>query len=413
MKTLLRISLDRALLSFIPVLTWFLLGMLVNPALLNIFTLTYPLQFIYYIIISIFSTGANISKHRDHNQNAPMSGLLLGTIVTLLIFLPIILNVDQYIKFMNMDVATYHSFTIYAIAQLLICTIFMMILNKLYFEGQNKLANRYSIIFNGLSLIVIIAAILLTHNQTLSIIISLFILTIFTFYIYLKHSQKFRFQLNLKNCLRYDAVEFSSNVLFFITFLIGLRTVFSFGADFTLALTFATLLTDTQWDALSAIDILAKIDISKNRFNYKTHYRNAYKLLALLGIFTAVLFLVLYPFYNPSLGIVLLYIACDAINFIVCPIYRLKTYYLQLEWSATKITANRLCSLSLRSLCVLINNPFNTSIGQIVSSLYQLVTVNFLFRQKYTISQTGKIIPKKLSPQQAPDTIPVSIDRQS
>ena len=396
MKTLLRISLDRALLSFIPVLTWFILGILVNPALLNIFTLTYPLQFIYYIIVSVFSVGANISKHRDRNQNAPMSGLILGSIVTLLIFLPIIFNVDHYITYMNMDANTYHAFAIYAIAQILISTIFMMILNKMYFEGKNRLANCYSIIFNSLSLVVVVAIILLTHDHTLSINISLLVLTLFTLYICLKHSQKFKFQLNLKNCLRYDALEFSSNLLFFIIYLVGLREVFSFSEEFALALTFATLLTDTQWDALSAIDILAKIDISKNRFNYKTHLRNAYRLLALLGIFTVILFVILYPFYNLNLGIVLLYISCDILSFMVCPVCRLKSYYLQLEWSATKTAANRLCGLSLRSFCsLIINNPFNTTIGQIVSSLYQLATVNLLFSQRYVVSRTGKIIPKK------------------
>ena len=408
MKTLLRISLDRALLSFIPVLTWFILGILVDPDLLNIFTLTYPLQFIYYIIVSVFSVGANISKHRDHNQNAPMSGLLLGSIVTLLIFLPIIFNVDHYIAYMHMDTSTYHAFAIYAIAQILISTIFMMVLNKLYFEDKNRLANYYSIAFNSLSLVVVVAMILLTHNHTLSINTSLLTLTLFTLYICLKHSQKFKFQLNLKNCLRYDAVEFSSNVLFFIIFLIGLREVFSFGEEFALALTFATLLTDTQWDALSAIDILAKIDISKNRFNYKIHLRNAYRLLALLGIFTVILFVLLYPFYNLNLGIVLLYIACDVADFIVCPVYRLKNYYLQLEWSATKTAANRLCGLSLRSFCsLMIKNPFNTAIGQIVSSFYQLITINLLLRQKYIISRTGKIIPRKQIPEQTTDAITV------
>ena len=67
MKRLLRISFDLSLLSFIPIISWFLLGIIVDKNLINIFTLTYPLQFIYYIIKSIFSTGANISKEKDKN----------------------------------------------------------------------------------------------------------------------------------------------------------------------------------------------------------------------------------------------------------------------------------------------------------------------------------------------------------
>ena len=69
MKRLLKIGFDLSLLSFIPIISWFLLGIIVDKNLINIFTLTYPLQFIYYILKSIFSTGANINKEKDNNQN--------------------------------------------------------------------------------------------------------------------------------------------------------------------------------------------------------------------------------------------------------------------------------------------------------------------------------------------------------
>ena len=51
MKRLLRISFDLSLLSFIPIILWFLLGIIVDKNLINIFTLTYPLQFIYLLYI--------------------------------------------------------------------------------------------------------------------------------------------------------------------------------------------------------------------------------------------------------------------------------------------------------------------------------------------------------------------------
>ena len=57
MKRLLKISFDLSLLSFIPIISWLLLGIIVDKNLINIFTLTYPIQFIYYILKSLFSTG--------------------------------------------------------------------------------------------------------------------------------------------------------------------------------------------------------------------------------------------------------------------------------------------------------------------------------------------------------------------
>ena len=156
MKRLLRISFDLSLLSFIPIISWFLLGIIVDENLINIFTLTYPLQYIYYIIRSIFSTGASISKEKDNNEDTVMSGLVVGTLIAIIIFTIILFNVNNYIKFMNMDVGIYRTFTIYSIIQLFITLVFSMIQNKLYYEGKNKIANKNSLIFNLLNFILLI-----------------------------------------------------------------------------------------------------------------------------------------------------------------------------------------------------------------------------------------------------------------
>ena len=62
MKRLLRVSFDTALLSFIPILSWFLLSIIVDKNLINVFTITYPIQFITCLFKSVFSIGSNISK---------------------------------------------------------------------------------------------------------------------------------------------------------------------------------------------------------------------------------------------------------------------------------------------------------------------------------------------------------------
>ena len=72
MKRLLRISFNSAIFSLIPILSWFMLGLLVDKNLVNVFTLTYPLQFIYALMKSIFATGSNISKEKDKNENIKM-----------------------------------------------------------------------------------------------------------------------------------------------------------------------------------------------------------------------------------------------------------------------------------------------------------------------------------------------------
>ena len=395
MKRLLRISFDLSLLSFIPIISWFLLGIIVDKNLINIFTLTYPLQFIYYIIKSIFSTGANISKEKDKNKDAVMSGLILGTIVALIIFIIILLNVDNYISFMNMDISTYKNFTIYSILQLFICLEFAMMQDKLYYEEKNKLANKHSLVFNLLNFILLIGTSLITKNQIIIISTTLIPLAIYTLYIYIKNSNKFKFNINVLKCIKYDSVELFNNIAFFLIFLFGLSNALEYGEMYATALTFIALITDTQWDTFDAIKEAATIDISKRKFNYIEHRNNAYKLLGILFGTCLIMFVLLYGFYDLYFKITMIYFSFEIVNFLIYPIYRIKTCYLQLEYSAFKITSNKIIASILRMFMSLLKTPFCTGIGQVCSSVYQFITVSIMFNHNFKVDKTGCVVKKK------------------
>lgn len=394
MKRLLRISFDLSLLSFIPIISWFLLGIIVDKNLINIFTLTYPLQFIYYIIKSIFSTGANISKEKDKNENAVMSGLVLGTIVSIIIFTIILFNVDNYISFMNMDISTYKNFTIYSILQLFICLEFAMMQDKLYYEEKNKLANKRSLVFNLLNFILLIGTSLITKNQIIIISTTLIPLALYTLYIYIKNSDKFKFNINVLKCIKYDSVELFNNIAFFLIFLFGLSNTLEYGELYATALTFIALITDTQWDTFDAIKEAATIDISKRKFNYIEHRNNAYKLLGILFGTSLIMFVLLYGFYDLDFKITMIYFSFEIVNFLIYPIYRIKTCYLQLEYSAFKTTSNKIIASILRMLMSLLKTPFCTGIGQVCSSVYQFITVSIMFGHNFKIDKTSCVIKK-------------------
>lgn len=394
MKRLLRISFDLSLLSFIPIISWFLLGIIVDKNLINIFTLTYPLQFIYYIIKSIFSTGANISKEKDKNKDAVMSGLILGTIVSIIIFTIILLKVDNYISFMNMDISTYKNFTIYSILQLFICLEFAMMQDKLYYEEKNKLANKHSLVFNLLNFILLIGISLITKNQVIIIATTLISLAIYTLYIYIKNSDKFKFNINVLKCIKYDSVELFNNIAFFLIFLFGLSNALEYGEMYATALTFIALITDTQWDTFDAIKEAATIDISKRKFNYIEHRNNAYKLLGILFGTSLIMFVLLYGFYDLDFKITMIYFSFEIVNFLIYPIYRIKTCYLQLEYSVFKITSNKIIASILRMFMSLLKTPFCTGIGQVCSSVYQFITVSIMFGHSFKIDKTGCVVKK-------------------
>ena len=190
-------------------------------------------------------------------------------------------------------------------------------------------------------------------------------------------------------------MELFNNVAFFFIFLFGLSNALEFGEEYALALTFVALVTDTQWDTFDAITTAAQIDISKGKFNYKEHIKNAYQLLGILFFSTAIMFVGLYSFYELTLSITFIYLAIEVFNMLVYPIYRIKTCFMQLEWSAIKTTSNKICALLLRMIMSFLRTPFCTGIGQVVSSIYQGITINYLFGKNYYVDKTGVVLRKQ------------------
>ena len=396
MKRLLRISFDSAIFSLIPVLSWFALGIIVDKNLTNVFTLTYPIQFLWYVLKSIFGTGANISKEKDKNENAVLSGMTLGIIVGFFVFGFLAINIESYIKFMNMDVAIYKEFALYSIIQLYIQLVFAFVLEKLYFENKEKLANKYCFTLNILNFAVLVISALIFKEKMNIVITTLLAIFIYVMLVTIKSYKKFKFSINLLNCIKYDSVEMFNNIAFFLIFLFGLSNALEYGAKYAIALNFVALITDTQWDALASISTVAKIDICQNKFNYKEHRRNAYKLLAILFVSVIIMFICLFEFYELDLKITMIYLLFEVMNFIIYPIYRIKTCYLQLEWSAFKTTSNKITASILRMFMSFLKTPFCTGIGQITSSIYQFITINVIFKKYYKVQTDGKIIKNSI-----------------
>lgn len=391
MKRLLRVSLDAAIFSFIPIISWFLLGILVDENLINVFSLTYPIQFIYALMKSIFGVGANISKEKDKDKNVVMSGIVLGIIIGFIVFGFIAINIDSYINFMNMDPNIYHTFGLYSVIQLYIQLIFALILEKLYYEEKNKLANIYTIILNLLNFVVLIVSSLIFENQTYIIITTLLSILICVVIMLIREFDKFKFNINIIKCIKYDSVDIVNNIFFFIIFLFGLSNAIQYGQEYMMALNFVALITDTQWDAFDAISTVAKIDISKGKFNYLEHRKNGYKLLVVMLLSVFLMFIIMCNFYTLDIKLTFIYLAFEIVNFMIYPIYRLKTCFLQLEYSAIKITSNKFVASTLRTFLSFLKTPFCTGIGQCCSSIYQFITTSIIFKLNYKVNKKGYI----------------------
>lgn len=381
MKRLLQVSFDTALLSLIPVLSWFMLSIIIDDNLINVFTLTYPLQFIYYMFKSVFSTGANISKEKDKDFYAVGNGLVVGTLLALIVYGFILINIDKYIVFMNMDVNAYKTFGIYSVIQLYIQLVFNFIIEKLYYEEKNDLANKYSFTFNLINFSVLILTALIFNNNYVIITLTLLSIFIYTLYILFKNRTKFNLKINPIKFLKYDSVNFSKHLLFFLIFLFGLKNATSYGVEYTTAITFIALITDTQWDVIESIKTLAAVDISKGKFNYKESRNNAYKLDLFLIASIFIMFFIFYKNYDLNMKITFIFLSVEIINFVIHPVYTLKSIYLNLEYSYIMSTSNKIISNLLRMFLSFLKTPYCTLLGQIISAIYQYISYGVMYKK--------------------------------
>lgn len=379
MNRLLRVGLDTLFTSVTPILGWFLLGILVDKNLINIFTLVYPMQFIITAIQSVFGTGANTSAIKDNNKSSVFSGIVCGSFLGALILGSIVINIDKYIKFMNLDVNTYRVFAIYAILQMFLQLLLKLSLYKLYYENKNKIANKYSITFNMLNFIILIVMSIITKNQIVITSVTLILMAIFIASMMIKVVKVQKFKINIFNCIKYDSAYLFSEISLFIIYLFGFKNSFNFGEKYILAISFATLITDTQWDIAEAIKTIAQIDITKKKFSYKEHIKNGRKLVGTLILTSLIMGIVLYPSYKVDIKASVIVTGVELVTMYIYPIYLIKLTYIQLECSAIKATVHKQIANLFRIACsIFVLSPYCNSIGLAVSAIYQYISTKII-----------------------------------
>ena len=397
MKQLFQIGLDLALASLNPIISWFMLSLILDSRLINVFSITYPLQFVWLMLRDIFGVGANLVSIKVRNSKIVDAGIFTGLIFSGIIFGLVALNIDKFIIFMNADPSIYRDFCLYIALQLWIQLVFCIILDKLYYQDKNKIANKYSLTFNLLNFIVFIGASFLTKNS--KIIISATLLTIFAFtlFVFIREVRRVSFRFNILRSIKINSMDFGENLILFFVYLFGIGKAFSFGEEYALAITFVTLITDIQWDVATAIQTKTKIDIAKKRMNFPKSYKNSYVLIFVLILSSIIAFVSMKNFYDLNLGISITFVIIEYLAFLLYPQYRLKLDFIQLKFSAKIATFIKSSAMAFRLLLVIVFSPitpFALSIAQVLAQLYQVIFVNLVFSRRYKILSTGRAIPK-------------------
>ena len=397
MKQLFQIGLDLALASLNPIISWFMLSLILDSRLINVFSITYPLQFIWLMLRDIFGVGANLVSIKVRNSKIVDAGIFTGLIFSGIIFGLVALNIDKFIIFMNADPSIYRDFCLYIALQLWIQLVFCIILDKLYYQDKNKIANKYSLTFNLLNFIVFIGASFLTKNSKIIISATLLMIFAFTLFVFIREVRRVSFRFNILRSIKINSMDFGENLILFFVYLFGIGKAFSFGEEYALAITFVTLITDIQWDVATAIQTKTKIDIAKKRMNFPKSYKNSYALIFVLILSSIIAFVSMKNFYDLNLGISITFVIIEYLAFLLYPQYRLKLDFIQLKFSAKIATFIKSSAMAFRLLLVIVFGPITPlalSIAQVLAQLYQVIFVSLVFNRRYKILSTGRVIRK-------------------
>ena len=104
------------------------------------------------------------------------------------------------------------------------------------------------------------------------------------------------------------------------------------------------------------------------------------------------MFLGLYWFYDLNIWITLVFLGIEIVALAIYPLYRIKTCYLQIEYSGVLPAVNKVVGSGLRTAFSFIPSPYCTGIGQLFSGFYQVITINLMFNKNYQIDTSGQII---------------------
>lgn len=403
MKRLFRIGSGMFIYSIIPIISWIVLSYVIGDSrIANVFSITYAIQYIYAILKSFFASGANVRKEKENAPNSVWNSIFWGTIISALIFAIPLIFVDNYISFFGQDVEFYRIYVIYGIALLFLQTLFSFIIEKLYFEDKEKLANIHLFAFNLTTFAVLILSSWLIPNTLVALLLTLGVLLIYVVCLYVWQFEKFKIDFSFFKNIKYESFNIISFIFMLIIYLFGYKTAFSAGPEYLAAINIIGLCTDTQWDMLGAISTVAKVDISKKRYNYKKEIKNAYVYTSVVVISSIIMALILSFTSDADFKIAVVYLAIQVVDMFIEPYKSILSIYTQLEYSATLNTIINFTLKVVRALIsVLLISPYCTEFGQFVEAVSLLIIFIIIRIVKYrSVDGTLTVKPKENTIQQ-------------
>ena len=349
----------------------------------------------WWQFFKVFSPLPPTFVQTKREKNCVDTGIILGLIFSTITFTLLAVFVDDYITFMNMSPEIYRNFTLMSFGELFLSFVLSMLTEKMYSKDKDKQANLCTIGFIALNFATVVLTALITKNQLIIVLVNFVSLFVYVLVWFCLTVKKFKFDFNIIQNFKYESLYTLGNVLMLVTYLFGYSSVFSFGGEYVVALNFVNLITDPQWDALEAMDKIAKIDISNSENNYKKALKNSAVISSTYCLSSIVLFFALFKTYKVVLTIGLIYLAIQIADMLLEVFLSNLQPFLQIEYSPTKSTIISLVSKILRALIsILWVNPYNTNVGQIGIDILIVVAFFIMRFRNFKLSNDGTLVRK-------------------
>lgn len=262
-------------------------------------------------------------------------------------------------------------------------TLFSFIIEKLYFEDKEKTANIHLFAFNLTTFSVLILSSLIIPNTLIALLLTLGVSLIYIICLYIWQFEKFKIDFTFFKNFKYEASDIFESLFFLVIYSFGYKNAFSSGLIYVNALNIVALCTDTQWDMTNAISTVAKVDISKDRFEYKKQIKCAYIYVFVLILSSLIMTLILSHFNSIKLEIALAYLSFEIIAMLLCPVEIILFTYTQLEYSSVLTSIITLSMNGIRTiLSLVILSPFCTQFARLFQSVAMFISAILIKKNK-------------------------------
>lgn len=371
--------------SLFPIFSWQIIGAVFGDnTLINCFNATFSFQYLFLMLLVAFVSGNLIYDTKNNTKrNYTYSGLLIGALISILIAVILTLNIDSYMIFLNLD-NKYLYFIIYAVWNLSLNLILLEILELCYYDNKDKLAFKYSFIFNVIGLLILVICKIININIKYSIIFALLGLSVYLSYLLIKHIEKFEFKINILKGFNFVSVPFISNVMMFITYFICMHHIFNTSAVFVFASSVASMCVNAQWNMInSSIPTVTRIETIRDNSHehLKVVSKSASLFLWIIIGSSWFLGIVLWFIYKPSFVVLALILFFETFD-----IWLYKYFYVRLAWLNVEHNNKWLviCAILQKIIrlffSLVILSPYALWIGQLVGGIWDLITINVIYR---------------------------------